>query len=263
MPWYLRKSIRTGPVRWNLSKSGIGMSVGVRGLRVGTGPRGSYIAGGRNGIYFRQSLSGSSRGKSAAQPPHVSTVPQAIPAAPALAGAPVQYLPETYVDASTPASADTLARYISSQRAHHQFFWWVVATLVVVNLFIFAIIWQVAIVTTLASIGLAYYVWQWDRKRTQVVLHYALDPTESASYQQLCNGLQALASTVRLLRVDARQVHGDWKRNAGATTALHMSPAVVTPPGSLSWLETEHTRVESAVASGSSGPHLSSRSTPN
>src|SRR5215469_7203403 len=115
MRLHLRKSIRTGPVRWNLSKSGIGMSVGVRGLRVGTGPRGSYIAGGRNGIYFRQSLGGSSRTMRTARPAHVSTVPQAVPTSPALAGAPVQYLPETYVDGSTPASADTLARYISSQ----------------------------------------------------------------------------------------------------------------------------------------------------
>ncbi|MGO8946874.1 MAG: hypothetical protein ACLQUY_04235 [Ktedonobacterales bacterium] len=106
------------------------------------------------------------------------------------------------------------------------------------NLVILAIAWQVAIVTTLASIALCYYIWRWDRQRTHVVLQYELDPAESASYQQLCSGLQALASTARLLRVDARQVHGDWKRNAGATTALHMSPAAVYPPGSLPWLET-------------------------
>jgi hypothetical protein len=107
-----------------------------------------------------------------------------------------------------------------------------------VNLVILGIIWQVAIVTILASIGLAYYIRQWDRQRTHVALHYELDPAESASYQHLCAGLQALASTARLLRVDARQVHGDWKRNAGATTALHVSPALVYPPGSLPWLET-------------------------
>jgi Protein of unknown function (DUF4236) len=54
MPWYLRKSFGRGPFRINLSKRGIGMSVGVKGLRVGTGPRGPYIAGGRGGLYFRQ-----------------------------------------------------------------------------------------------------------------------------------------------------------------------------------------------------------------
>jgi hypothetical protein len=54
--FYLRKSIRAGPFRFNLSKSGIGMSAGVKGLRVGTGPRGAYVHAGRGGIYYRQSL---------------------------------------------------------------------------------------------------------------------------------------------------------------------------------------------------------------
>lgn len=57
MGWYLRKSLRLGPLRINLSKSGIGGSVGVRGLRVGTGPKGPYLRGGREGLYFKQSLS--------------------------------------------------------------------------------------------------------------------------------------------------------------------------------------------------------------
>jgi hypothetical protein len=57
MGWYLRKSLRLGPLRLNLSKSGIGGSVGVTGLRVGTGPKGPYVQGGRDGLYFRESLS--------------------------------------------------------------------------------------------------------------------------------------------------------------------------------------------------------------
>src|SRR5690349_15613097 len=57
MGWYLRKSLRLGPLRINLSKSGVGGSVGVTGLRVGTGPKGPYLQGGRDGLYFRESLS--------------------------------------------------------------------------------------------------------------------------------------------------------------------------------------------------------------
>jgi Protein of unknown function (DUF4236) len=54
--WYLRKSFGIGPIRLNLSKSGFGLSAGVKGLRIGTGPRGSYLHGGREGLYYRQSL---------------------------------------------------------------------------------------------------------------------------------------------------------------------------------------------------------------
>lgn len=60
MGFYFRKSFNAGPVRLNLSKSGIGVSAGVKGLRVGTGPHGTYIAGGREGFYFREHLSSTS-----------------------------------------------------------------------------------------------------------------------------------------------------------------------------------------------------------
>ena len=56
MGWYLRKSLKLGPLRFNLSKSGIGASAGVKGLRFGSGPKGQYIHAGRGGLYFRQSL---------------------------------------------------------------------------------------------------------------------------------------------------------------------------------------------------------------
>jgi hypothetical protein len=46
MGWDFRKSLRAGPVRVNVSKSGIGGSAGVPGARVGVGPRGPYVAGG-------------------------------------------------------------------------------------------------------------------------------------------------------------------------------------------------------------------------
>ncbi len=56
MSWYLRKSIKAGPFRFNLSKSGIGVSGGIPGLRVGSGPRGHYIHAGKGGLYYRKTL---------------------------------------------------------------------------------------------------------------------------------------------------------------------------------------------------------------
>ena len=60
MGWFLRKSFRVGPLRLNLSKRGIGASVGVKGARLGVDATGKpYAAGGRYGIYFRESLGAS------------------------------------------------------------------------------------------------------------------------------------------------------------------------------------------------------------
>ena len=50
------RSVRFGPVRFNFSGSGIGVSTGIRGLRIGHGPRGAYISAGTHGFRYRANL---------------------------------------------------------------------------------------------------------------------------------------------------------------------------------------------------------------
>lgn len=64
MTWYLRKALSLGPFRFNLSKGGIGTSVGFSGLRIGNGPHGSYVHMGRGGLYARVPLNGATRSQS-------------------------------------------------------------------------------------------------------------------------------------------------------------------------------------------------------
>jgi hypothetical protein len=53
MGWVLCQSVPIGPLRRNLSKRGIGGSIGVKGLRAGVDATGEpYVAGGRGGIHF-------------------------------------------------------------------------------------------------------------------------------------------------------------------------------------------------------------------
>jgi Protein of unknown function (DUF4236) len=55
MDFYLRKALRLGPLRINLSRHGVGYSVGVTGARIGRSAQGrAYIAGGRHGLYYRR-----------------------------------------------------------------------------------------------------------------------------------------------------------------------------------------------------------------
>lgn len=56
MGFFFRKSLNFGPLRVNLSKSGVGFSTGVTGFRIGTGPKGAYIHAGRGGFYYRKTL---------------------------------------------------------------------------------------------------------------------------------------------------------------------------------------------------------------
>ena len=60
-----------GPLRLNLSKSGIGFSSGVKGLSVSTGSRGTYLNAGRKGLHYRMKLY---RGRSALRAPTASSL---------------------------------------------------------------------------------------------------------------------------------------------------------------------------------------------
>jgi len=57
MSFYIRKSKKLGSLRLNLSKSGVGASVGATGLRTGIKPNGQkYVHAGRHGIYYRKNI---------------------------------------------------------------------------------------------------------------------------------------------------------------------------------------------------------------
>ena len=68
MGFYIRKSFKLGPFRCNLSKSGVGVSAGVKGTRVGIDAKGKkYIHVGRGGTYYRQNLEDSPDGEAGSQ----------------------------------------------------------------------------------------------------------------------------------------------------------------------------------------------------
>ncbi len=69
----IRKSVKAGPLRFNLSKSGIGVSAGLPGLRVGSGPRGNYVRVGSSGAMYLSS--NPARSSSRVEAPPVPSVP--------------------------------------------------------------------------------------------------------------------------------------------------------------------------------------------
>jgi hypothetical protein len=59
MGFYIRRGKNLGPFRLNLSKSGLGISFGVKGARIGLNSQGkAYVHAGRGGLYYRKQLGG-------------------------------------------------------------------------------------------------------------------------------------------------------------------------------------------------------------
>src|SRR5689334_3518507 len=65
MGWYFRKSLNFGGLRLNLSKSGVGVSTGIRAVRFGVSPNGrQYVHCGVGGVYYRKTFSSGGRASS-------------------------------------------------------------------------------------------------------------------------------------------------------------------------------------------------------
>lgn len=230
MGFYIRDSIRVGPFRFNLSKSGVGVSVGVRGFRVGTGPRGNYVHMGAHGLYYRATLP-SGGGRLAGAP--------ALPLAPGGGGLAADGLEEiesaSVSDMRDSSSADLL-REIDEKRRR---------TRVAPVLGFFGAI---------AAAGLAYLVpeirtelppeWpSWvpfiapgavaiaaatgvglvhrrDELAKTVVLFYELEPEAERAYQQLHDAFGELLSCSAVWHVEAAGANTDWKRSGGATRTV-------------------------------------------
>jgi Protein of unknown function (DUF4236) len=198
MSFYLRKSVKAGPFRVNLSRSGIGLSTGVPGLRIGTGPRGSYVRIGAHGVYYQQTLSESARsGQTRPRRPQ----PQLRP------GTGADVVMEDVNGATTLELADASPSEMVSQvnaAARH------------VSLLPLAILLWLPVIT----IPLAVLLRARDKARRTVVAFYEVDGTPAARFQALANSFVAVQQCAAHWHVTAEgavRTTRQYKTNAGAS----------------------------------------------
>lgn len=179
MGFYIRKSVSVGPFRFNLSKSGIGVSAGITGLRLGKGPRGTYVHAGRGGVYYRKTLSSEPGGvlfhaKHAAPPEDAS---QAT-ALDVVDSGSVLHM----VDAD---SADVLREL--NLRPHASGAWLAVICIVAVvgGLFFSRLPWWYSVAVTVAGLLVIIYLQQRNNVKNTVAMLYHLEPEVEQAYSRL------------------------------------------------------------------------------
>jgi hypothetical protein len=220
MGFYLRKGFNFGPIRLNLSRSGLGASFGVTGARIGIGPRGSYVHLGRGGLYYRQSL---------------GTVTRSHPHFPPLANQHIdsdsseQGLREI-ASTSAAAMSDSSSLDILKELNRVQQRWDILPVVAIVG----------ALVTGWAA--LEYQGWWWwassvvvftlagiyarhtDVTKGTAILHYDLEEDAGKRFSSLLAAFEQVNRCQGIWRVNAQGHTNDWKRNAGADTLLKRSP---------------------------------------
>jgi hypothetical protein len=221
MGWYLRKSFGFGPLRLNLSKSGLGYSLGVRGARLGVGPRGTYVHLGRGGVYYRKYLNSSSgtHGPSTPYPPSPEPLlPQVV--------SPIE---TADVSALVDSSAAELLQEITEKNGKIRVAPLIAALSIVaiVGLLLLRVpLWACSIVSFLfAALHRLCQTSDFERKRTE--LRYNFDKDATHDYVGLLGAFSWLANAHSIWRLTGTNMDFDPKYNAGASKLIDRKRATV------------------------------------
>ncbi|MCU1250098.1 MAG: hypothetical protein JWQ49_3127 [Edaphobacter sp.] len=229
MGFYIRKGFNFGPLRLNLSRSGLGASFGVKGARIGVGPRGSYIHMGRGGLYYRQTLSSPSLRPRIRQAPVPTSSPE-IPTSDNL-----REIASSAAVTMADSSATDLLFELNRVKKRTEMFRiaLVIGTIVIFWLGLAGSGWWWVMLALIATIVLALYARHFDVLKGTAILNYALDGEAAEEFAKLQSPFRQLAGCEVVWNIDATGRNTDAKRNAGATTNLQRTeirPIFSRPP---------------------------------
>ncbi|EGC4326429.1 DUF4236 domain-containing protein [Escherichia coli] len=217
---YVRKSIRVGPIRFNLSKSGVGASIGIKGLRFGTGPRGNYIHVGAGGVYYRASLSPSMIPESGKK---VQRVPNESPAKHDKTHAPLEEIESSHISEIVDSSSRELLDELNKKRKKFQIWPFAIFLSIAILLYGFSEAWPEWCLAIGFIVGgvVSVFAYMYDQLRKTTVLFYDFDDQMMTCYQQLHDSGAKLASCSKVWHVEASGAVYDPKYHAGAGNLLH------------------------------------------
>lgn len=222
------KSVKFGAVRFNFSGGGIGMSVGIPGLRIGTGPRGAYIGGGMAGFRYRKSLGTGSKPTTMARQPALAPEQYSESAPQPNVVATIEHEAKSVLEL-TDATSDSLIQSMNEQRQKTAL-WPFVAAILVILLFMLRSVsgqWPAFVMPSLVILAIAIVVRvQWrDQMRKLTVLFFDPDDATTSHFEAISRGAQAAASSKRIQAVAATSRYSDTKYSAGASSGLKLTKA--------------------------------------
>ena len=237
MGFYFRKSVKFGPMRFNFSKSGIGVSAGVKGARVSTGPRGTYIHAGTNGFYYKQKI-GSQNYRVLNQNSNWQNV-----SLPPVSDA---YKIETAdVSRLVESSSANLINQINSASKETRFAPLAVVVAIILSGLFFAafaallsalsvdvqtsstISFLISGVVLIVGLFFSWKVHKGDQLKRTTPLFYELEQDALNKFSSVQKACETLSRSMRIWRIQTEQHTSDRKRNAGASSLITRHPISV------------------------------------
>jgi hypothetical protein len=259
MGFYFRKSVKFGPMRFNFSKSGIGVSAGVKGARVSMGPRGTYVHAGTNGFYYRQRIGGSNV-RSYNQRPSSSPQnfqPQNIPIQPASSAYTIETADVSRLVETSSVELINQINETAKQMRYAPFAVLATFALSFVAFIIFPLIagmisvasgipvgepllsilsvisFVLATAVFIAGLIFSWKIYKGDQLKRTTPLFYELEQDALNKFTAIQQACEALSRSARIWRIQTEQPTWDRRRNAGASSLLTRHPVSVnrqSPP---------------------------------
>lgn len=234
MPFTSRKSIKAGPFRFNLSKSGVGVSVGLGGLRIGSGPRGNYIS--LNGARFQYKELTTPELKPPKTPEPKTFAEHTLPT-PSSTHGELEEIDSGSVLNMVDTTASDLLQSMNSTYTK-PFVWPAAAAAFIFATFLSYVlgtpppaVWTIA---TVGGVGtLAVYLW--DEQRRLIVLFYDLDDSTTQRFESLVNSFDELSEAKCKWHIASKGDVYDRKYHAGAGSIVDRKTVAFsgTPPASI------------------------------
>ncbi len=220
---FLRKSVKVGPLRFNLSKSGVSVSTGIPGLRLGVGPRGNWIRMGSGGLSYRAGLSRPAKLKPLPAPQSDLPIPDGT-------HAPLEEIESADVSQIVDSSSRELLEELNSKRKKMRLWPWVAVASVWLCWLAASSNWPSWGLALLGLVCLAaiYAAHTRDTLVKTTVLLYEFDPELEKTYAQLHEAASQLASCAKAWHIEASGKVYDKKYHAGASNLLQRKPTSIT-----------------------------------
>ncbi|MBU7440262.1 DUF4236 domain-containing protein [Paraburkholderia fungorum] len=225
-----RKSIKAGPFRFNLSGSGVGVSVGVPGFRVGTGPRGNYVSLSAGGFRYRASVPSSATPRALPLPP--DNTAQALKFLPSGSNTvtPLAVIESAAAEQLSDSSADDLLDEIRRKNRMLPLWPW---PLVVTTVFCgwvsadneLAPLATSALLLLLVAVAIwTVWLYLWDDARRSTVLFYDLSADVERVFSDVLDTFSDLDACRGKWRLTAKGRVLDGRYHAGAGSIVHRKP---------------------------------------
>jgi len=230
MAWYLRKSVSLGPVRFNLSKSGIGTSVGVTGFRVGIRPNGSsYVHAGRHGIYYREELGkGKKRTIEGINEKEFYSLQS-----------PTEIFESTSSQKLISSSRKELLAKLNKSYKSIRLDYICAVLFFIGSLYLYSVNHVYGVVLAVVGLTATIFTILWESKRRTVEINYEFDSNDSRKYEKKIQAFNSLASNNKIwAMIDSRNIYShESKLNAGAGSLINRTNAKLGE-GKPPWVKT-------------------------